>query len=107
MCHGKGHTAEEFRVPAGARLPISRKAFLRGALALSAAPLLRMIPAHAQGSLAVVEIAPGIFVHQGSYEVQSPENKGDMANASFVVGDDAVAVIDCLGSAKVGKDLQA
>ena len=43
-----------------------------------------------------------MFVHQGRYEMQSPENEGDMANAGFVVGSDAVAVIDTLGSAKVG-----
>ena len=52
------------------------------------------------------EIAPGVFVHQGRYEVQSPENRGDMANASFVVGTDAVAVIDTLGSAVAGARAQ-
>jgi quinoprotein relay system zinc metallohydrolase 2 len=86
---------------------ISRKAFLRGALALAAAPLLRVLPGHAGEALKVAEIAPGVFVHQGRYEVQSPENRGDMANASFIVGDDAVAVIDTLGSAKVGEQLHA
>jgi quinoprotein relay system zinc metallohydrolase 2 len=87
--------------------PVSRKAFLRGALALAVAPLLRVLPGHAGESLEVVEIAPGIFVHQGRYEVQSPDNRGDMANASFVVGNDAVAVIDTLGSAKVGEQFHA
>ena len=87
--------------------PISRSVFLRGALALAAAPLLRVLPGHAGEALDVAEIAPGIFVHQGRYEVQSPENRGDMANASFIVGNDAVAVIDTLGSAKVGEQLHA
>ncbi len=77
--------------------PISRKVFLRGALVLAAAPLLRVLPGHAGETLDVAEIAPGVFVHQGRYEVQSPENRGDMANASFIVGNDAVAVIDTLG----------
>jgi quinoprotein relay system zinc metallohydrolase 2 len=86
---------------------LSRKEFLRVALALAAAPLLRVFPGHAGESLEVAEIAPGIFVHQGRYEVQSPENRGDMANASFIVGNDAVAVIDTLGSAKVGEQLHA
>ena len=86
---------------------ISRSTFLRGALALAAAPLLRVLPGHAGESLEFAEIAPGIFVHQGRYEVQSPENRGDMANASFIVGNDAVAVIDTLGSAKVGEQLHA
>lgn len=86
---------------------ISRKAFLHGALALAAAPLLRVLPGHAGETLEVAEIAPGVFVHQGRYEVQSPENRGDMANANFIVGNDAVAVIDTLGSAKVGEQLHA
>jgi quinoprotein relay system zinc metallohydrolase 2 len=84
---------------------ISRKTFLRGALALAATPLLRRIPAQAAESLDIAEIAPGVFVHQGRYEVQSPENRGDMANASFIVGNDGVAVIDTLGGAKVGQEL--
>lgn len=87
--------------------PISRSAFLRGALAFAAAPLLRVLPGHAGEALEVAEIAPGIFVHQGRYEVQSPENRGDMANASFIVGNDAIAVIDTLGSAKVGQEFHA
>jgi quinoprotein relay system zinc metallohydrolase 2 len=87
--------------------PISRSFFLRGALALAAAPLLRVLPGHAGEALDVAEIAPGIFVHQGRYEVQSPENRGDMANASFIVGNEAVAVIDTLGSAKVGQEFHA
>jgi quinoprotein relay system zinc metallohydrolase 2 len=86
---------------------VSRKAFLRGTLALAATPLLRVLPGHAGEALEVAEIAPGVFVHQGRYEVQSPENRGDMANASFIVGNDAVAVIDTLGSAKVGEQLHA
>ncbi len=53
------------------------------------------------------EIAPGVFVHQGRYELQSPENYGDIANATFIVGNEAVAVIDTLGSAKAGRELHA
>src|SRR3990172_2589752 len=85
---------------------ISRQDLLRAALALAAAPFLRYGPAIAADSL-VTEIAPGVFVHQGRYELQSPENRGDMANASFVVGDDAVAVIDTLGSAVMGRELMS
>jgi quinoprotein relay system zinc metallohydrolase 2 len=85
---------------------LSRKDFLRAALALAASPLLRYAPAEASEALQIREVAPGIFVHQGRYEMQSPENRGDMANASFVVGDDAVAVIDTLGSAVAGRDLR-
>jgi quinoprotein relay system zinc metallohydrolase 2 len=89
---------------------ISRQDFLRAALALTAVPLLRQIPAFAAApspdSVEVSEIAPGVFVHQGRYEMQSPENQGDMANAGFVVGSDSVAVIDTLGSFKVGERLR-
>ena len=85
---------------------ISRHAFLRAALAIASSPLLRYLPAQAADRLEVTEIAPGIFVHQGRYELQSPENRGDMANASFVVGSEAVAVIDTLGSAVAGRELR-
>jgi len=86
---------------------LSRQDFLRAALALAASPLLRCVSAEAAEGLEVSEIAPGVFVHQGRYEVQSPENRGDMANASFVVGTDAVAVIDTLGSAVAGRELRS
>jgi quinoprotein relay system zinc metallohydrolase 2 len=84
----------------------SRQDVLRGALAIAVSPLLRYAPAEAAAGLEVQEIAPGVFVHQGRYEIQSPENRGDMANASFVVGADAVAVIDTLGSAVTGRELR-
>lgn len=84
-----------------------RRTVLKSALAFSVAPLIGGSSAWASGTLAVNEVAPGVFVHQGRYELQSPENRGDMSNASFVVGDDAVAVIDTLGSAGVGRDLRA
>jgi quinoprotein relay system zinc metallohydrolase 2 len=57
--------------------------------------------------LQVTEIAPGVFVHQGAYAVFTPSNRGDVANLSFVVGRDAVAVIDTGGSAAVGEALRA
>ena len=94
----------------GKGLVVSRQEFIRAALALAAVPLLRPIEAFAAApagsGMVVSEIAPGVFVHQGRYEMQSPENRGDMANAGFVVGSDAVAVIDTLGSEKVGVDLR-
>jgi len=84
---------------------ISRKTFLKAGLALAASPLLRYVPAHAAAA-EVTEVAPGVFVHQGRYEVQSPDNRGDIANASFVVGSEAVAVIDTSGSAVMGEELR-
>jgi len=85
--------------------PISRKTFLKVGLALAAAPLLRYVPAYGAPA-EVSEVAPGVFVHQGRYEVQSPDNRGDISNASFVVGSEAVAVIDTSGSAAMGQDLR-
>jgi quinoprotein relay system zinc metallohydrolase 2 len=98
---------EAERKSASSRPAISRHDFLRAALTLAASPLLRFVPAEAAEGLEVSEVAPGIFVHQGRYEVQSPQNRGDMANASFVVGSDAVAVIDTLGSAVAGRELRS
>lgn len=86
---------------------VTRRQVLGAALVMSASPVLRHFPAMAATSLAVSEVAPGVFVHQGRYELQSPENLGDMANASFVIGGDAVAVIDTLGSFKAGQELRA
>jgi quinoprotein relay system zinc metallohydrolase 2 len=86
---------------------ISRQDLLKAALALVASPFLRYVPAYAAEQAEVSEIAPGVFVHQGRYEIQSPENRGDMANASFVVGSESVAVIDTLGSAIAGRELRS
>ena len=53
------------------------------------------------------EVAPGVFVHQGRYEIFTPRNSGDTSNASFIVGRDGVAVIDTGGSPRVGAELLA
>ena len=34
-------------------------------------------------AIGVVEVAPGIFVHQGKYADVNPENRGDISNAEF------------------------
>ena len=84
--------------------PISRKTSFRPAWR-SRQPPCSATAGHAAAA-DVTEVAPGVFVHQGRYEVQSPENRGDIANASFVVGDEAVAVIDTSGSAVMGEELR-
>lgn len=56
--------------------------------------------------LAVTEVAPGVFVHRGTVAVFNPQNRGDVANVGFVVGRDAVAVIDSGGAAKIGAALR-
>jgi quinoprotein relay system zinc metallohydrolase 2 len=68
---------------------------------------LAAVHAHATEPLAVQEIAPGVFVHHGRYELFTPRNEGDVSNAGFIVGSDGVAVIDTGGSPRVGAALLA
>lgn len=58
-------------------------------------------------SLEVEEIAPGVFAHRGRHELPDPANAGDQANLGFVIGAEAVAVIDAGGSRAVGERLLA
>lgn len=91
----------------------TRAAFVRGlaACGLAAAlgtPLVQPPEARAADTgdaLATTEVAPGVFVHQGRHALFAPENGGDISNCGFIVGRDAVAVVDTGGSAAVGRAL--
>ena len=60
----------------------------------------------AAAPLPMVQIAPGVFVHNGVQEDASAANLDEIANVGFIVGDAAVMVIDPGGSALEGEALR-
>jgi quinoprotein relay system zinc metallohydrolase 2 len=57
-------------------------------------------------ALPVTEIAPGVFVHNGVHEEASGANEDAIANIGFILGDQAVAVVDPGGSYAEGEALR-
>jgi quinoprotein relay system zinc metallohydrolase 2 len=57
--------------------------------------------------LSVVMIAPGVFAHEGRVAELDADNRGDIANIGFIVGEKAVAVIDTGGARAVAEALYA
>lgn len=52
-----------------------------------------------------IEIQPGMFVHQGSHFDVDIGYQGDICNVGFIIGNEAVAVIDTGGSLGVGNSI--
>ncbi len=83
----------------------------RDALLLAAVAALRpdrglSAPAPAKPFL-MAEVAPGLHVRQGVHEEATPENQDGIANIGFVIGAEAVAVLDPGGSRADGERLRA
>jgi len=92
--------------PAGFNHSSRRMGFHRVLLCIVLALAAASISARAeQQALPVTEIAPGVFVHVGDVALMTRENEGAIANVGFVVGDNAVAVIDTGGSVREGRQL--
>ncbi len=60
-----------------------------------------------RGPFWVSEVAPGVYVHKGYHAEPGPANGADTANIGYIIGDEAVAVIDAGGSDAVARALLA
>ena len=67
--------------------------------------LLAAVQVHA-APLKLQQVAPGVYVHIGAHKDFEDGYDGDIANIGFVVGSEAVAVIDTGGSYAVGAALK-
>lgn len=74
-----------------------------GSIAAMGAALAQTSPA----PLPVTEVADGVFVFAAPVELAAPDNADAIGNAGFVVGNEAVAVIDTGGSRQAGLGLLA
>lgn len=85
---------------------LSRKDFLRAAAFAALMPCLPRLSLAEAERIGVLEIAPGIFVHVGKYQLVNAQNRGDISNPCCIVGGSSVAVIDTSGSYAMGVELR-
>jgi quinoprotein relay system zinc metallohydrolase 2 len=78
----------------------------RRIVALAAAFRLGIGAAALAAPASVAEVAPGVFVRQGIDQDATVENGDGIANIGFIIGADAVAVIDPGGSREDGEALR-
>jgi quinoprotein relay system zinc metallohydrolase 2 len=79
---------------------------LRGLLCATLLSFPGPAPSSPPGSdLEIVEIAAGVFVHQGVHARLDEPRHDDIANIGFVIGERCVAVIDTGGSIAIGRAL--
>lgn len=91
---------------------VTRRAIMHATLATGFSPLFNWSAAAEEKlpdafSETPIAVAPGVFVHRGIHEDSKASNLGDIANVSFIVGDQGVAIVDTGGSAIVGQRLRA
>jgi quinoprotein relay system zinc metallohydrolase 2 len=84
----------------------SRRRFLGDAALLACWPIAPTA-SRAAPRLTTQEVAPGIHVRRGVDEDANPGNEDAIANLAFIVGRDAVAVVDPGGSLADGERLRA
>nr|WP_282571333.1 quinoprotein relay system zinc metallohydrolase 1 [Methylonatrum kenyense] len=66
-----------------------------------------LLPASVQGySLSPQQIAPGVYMFEGATEHFTRDNKGDIANTGFIVGEDGVLVFDTGPSRNYGQSMR-
>lgn len=63
-------------------------------------------PAAENAGFRLVEVADGVYVHQGVNVPFTDPRHDDIANIGFIVGDTCIAVIDTGGSVKIGEELR-
>lgn len=60
----------------------------------------------AREALPVTEVAPGVYIVAGVHEEAAADNFGAIGNVGFIIGREAVAVIDTGGTAHAGQRLR-